>query len=146
MPICLVFSCSYPCNMTSLNSSVLNLNICRSDFSTGLNWLGGGYAFQPNSQHDWKCESQSEDDWEEEDSGCDKNHNNLPSWGESLNCDTNADKKCSFNSFCDGFSDQTSSGSQGPSTSKCKHNYCKLKIGEQIFKEDFYLRYFRTTT
>lgn len=107
--------------------------INRSDFSTGLDWLGGGYPFLPTSQHDWKCESQSESDWEEEDSGCDKNHNNLPSWGESLNCDTNADKKCSFNSFCDGFSDQTSSGNkwnQQPSTSKCKHNYydCCVKV------------------
>jgi len=106
--------------------------INRSDFSTGLNWLGGGYAFQPNSQHDWKCESQSEDDWEEEDSGCDKNHNNLPSWAESLSCDTNADEKCSYNSFCDRFSDQTSGNqwNQRPSTSKCKHSYydCCVKV------------------
>jgi len=107
--------------------------INRSDFSAGLNWLGGGYSFQPTSQHEWKCESQSEDDWEDEDSGCDKNHNKLPGWGESLSCDTNAEKKCSYNSFCDRFSDQTSSGnqwSQRPSTSKCKHNYydCCVKV------------------
>ena len=117
--------CSYRSCVTSDDFLFANLHIFRSDFSTGLNWLGGGYTFQPNSQHDWKCESQSEDDWEEEDSGCDKNHNNLPSWGESLDCDTNANKKCSFNSFCDRFSDQTSSGNQWhqhPSTSKC---YCK---------------------
>ena len=104
----------------------------RSEISTGLDWLGGGYPFQPSPrpQHDWKCESQSEDDWEEEDAGCDKNHNNLTSWGESLHCDTNTNKTCSFNSFCDGFLDQTTSRTQrdqGPSTSECKiHCYCKF--------------------
>ena len=89
---------------------------CRPDFSTGLAWLGGGYQ-----QHDWKCESQTESDWSEGDEGggCDRNHNNLPRWGQNLDCDTDSDKKCSFNSFCDGFSDQKDFAA------KCKHNYCK---------------------
>lgn len=112
------------------------LPLNRSEISTGLDWLGGGYPFQPSPrpQHDWKCESQSEDDWEEEDAGCDKNHNNLTSWGESLHCDTNTNKTCSFNSFCDGFLDQTTSRTQrdqGPSTSECKiHCYydCCVKV------------------
>lgn len=105
--------------------------INRPDFSTGLDWLGGGYHFQPTPQHDWKCESQSESDWGESDQGCDRNHN---SWGENLHCDTNADKKCSFNSFCDGFLDQSFPGNQGgPDTCKCKHekhNYydCCVKV------------------
>jgi len=95
--------------------------INRPDFSTGLAWLGGGYQ-----QHDWKCESQTESDWSEGDEGggCDRNHNNLPRWGQNLDCDTDSDKKCSFNSFCDGFSDQKDFAA------KCKHNYfdCCVKV------------------
>jgi len=100
--------------------------INRPDFSRGLAWLGGaGYHLPPHHHHDWKCESQAESDWSEgEEGGWDRNHNNLARWGQNLDCDTKKEKKCSFNSFCDGFSDQKHGAT------KCKHNYydCCVKV------------------